>query len=59
MAPDTTSLDSLATQVAAARIEEALAFDDVLDRPRLLAGLAQQRLDADQAHARRSRCISR
>ena len=33
MAPDTTSLNSFATQVASARIEEALAFDDVLIVP--------------------------
>ena len=33
MAPDTTGLDSLATRVPASRIEEALAFDDVLIVP--------------------------
>src|SRR4051812_21488643 len=33
MAPDTTGLDSFATGVGAARIEEALAFDDVLVVP--------------------------
>src|ERR1700712_1472579 len=33
MAPDTNRLDSLAPSVGAARIEEALAFDDVLVVP--------------------------